>query len=138
MEIIDDYPPNIDKIEAALGARRKPGTLFCYGDKIYAPGSKGELPAQLVAHEEVHSTRQAQMGVDAWWDKYLSDPAFRYEEELMAHEVECDTFGQMHADRGARRRYARAVALRLSGALYGRMVRFEQALKTMRIAVARN
>jgi len=136
MKIVNDYPPNIAKIEAALGPRRSPGVLFCYGDAIYSPGGLKELPPQIIAHESVHSERQAKMGgPDVWWDKYLSDPQFRYDEELIAHQAECAAFAMMNAaNRPARRRYASDAAKRLSGPLYGRVACFGDALKALRVA----
>lgn len=133
MKIADAFPPNIEKIEAALGRRRAVGTLFCYGYTIYAPGA-GTIPPQLIAHEKIHSERQIKIGVDVWWDLYLTDKGFRYDEELLAHIAECEAISD-DWDRRARRKYAAAAAKRLSGPLYGRLVSYETARLALRGAV---
>ena len=57
MKVVDGYPPNWDKIKAAFDPR--PGTMFCYGDRVYYPGEAGRgISEALHAHEQVHSVQQ--------------------------------------------------------------------------------
>jgi hypothetical protein len=86
--IIVDRPPNFDRILAAFPEAAGAGVIFAYGDKIYNPGGK-VIPAALMQHEYVHCDRQSEyVKPDLWWDYYITDPAFRYAEELLAHVAE--------------------------------------------------
>lgn len=79
MEIINEPPPNWVDITFL----NPPHTaVFCYGDKIYNP-SGNEVPEDVIFHEKIHSDRQDNPA--AWWITYLTDPNFRYQEELIAY-----------------------------------------------------
>jgi len=71
----------------------------------------------MIAHEEVHIHRQAGVGAQCWWDKYISDPEFRYYEELLAHAAEFKT-QRAGNDRNFGARLLMATALRLIAPLY--------------------
>lgn len=132
MKIVDGYPPNIDKIKEAFDVF--PGVMFCYGDTIYAPGID-KIPAQLRAHEKVHSVRQLERGVEEWWDLYIKDSGFRFNEELLAHRKEYHTWVALNVRtwKAAQREEALdIVAKRLSGNLYGKMVSLGQAKAAIR------
>ena len=62
-----------------------------------------------------------------WWERYLTDPAWRIEQELPAHKREYQAFCEMRKDRNARARYLRGLAERISGPLYGNAISFNQA-----------
>lgn len=87
MKIVKGLPPNYLKIATTLqninpGVSIKP--IFTYGRTIFNP-SEAYLDPVIIAHEEVHAERQEKMGINNWWDRYLSDPAFRLEEESIAY-----------------------------------------------------
>lgn len=48
----------------------------------------GRLPDDVLAHELVHLERQKLIGVDVWWDKYINDEKFRFNEELLAYKAQ--------------------------------------------------
>lgn len=127
MKSIKSFPPNIAAIAAVFPAAMNVGVLFAWGDSIFNP-SGIEIPPELMAHEKIHGDRQLAMGVEAWWDRYLKDPDFRYEEELVAHRAEyqhiCATMSRQQ-----RRYYLAQIAKRLSSPLYGRMTTLERAKK---------
>lgn len=127
MRILDgEYPPNFEEIKKVFPiVEGAVGVLYAWGDRIYNPSSI-PVPEQLIAHEHVHSERQLLKGVEEWWVDYLCDPAFRLEEELLAHIREYKYFSMFYP-RNKRRLYLKAVAERLSGPLYGRLVKFEEA-----------
>jgi len=146
MKIALTLPPNIAEIEKVFGAAcRKPGVLFCYGDTIHNPTGVS-IPKELVAHEEIHSRRQLaeyftglpgerdpsepNWSPEKWWHWYLTNPQFRYNEELLAHRQEHMTFGLTH-NRIERRLHLKAIADRLSGPLYGFMVTKAAASKAI-------
>jgi len=116
MRIIHDWPPNIDKIAAALPqARITHGVYFAYAPNVYIPHG-GDLTPSLRAHEAEHIKRQGS-DPDGWWDQYLSDSAFRFDEELAAHRAEYRHFDGR--PRNERRFYLRQISHRLASRLYG-------------------
>lgn len=129
--VIQDRPPNFEAIHAVFPGAAGEGVVFAYGDKIYNP-SGVTLPPELMAHELAHCERQNEMGLDAWWDRYLVDGDFRYEEELIAHIAEFKSIMsrynyQEHAISRVRERALDHVAKKLAAPLYGRMVTIHQA-----------
>jgi hypothetical protein len=131
MKIVTTRPPNFDKIAAAFKGATRPGVIFCYGDSIHNPGG-GPLTHALLAHESVHAHRQ-NGDPETWWDRYIAEPAFRYEEELAAHRQEyavaCEGL-----TRNQRRIELRLIARRLSGPLYGCEVSSDAAAQAIRSA----
>ena len=118
MEIVKGYPPNIDQITKAFPQSRRPGIIFAYGDKIYVP-SGNDLSEHLKVHEAVHGIRQQRLGVELWWNKYIEDRSFRFNEELLAHRAEYASMIKDTPNRKQRRLALKAVASRLASPLYG-------------------
>ena len=112
------YPPNIKEIWCLLPASRRNGVIFAYGDKIFVP-SGAELSHALKVHEAVHCIRQKELGVEFWWDRYLTDAVFRYHEELMAHRAEYLAMIKGNPNRNLRRMSLKLVSQRLASPLYG-------------------
>lgn len=130
-----EKPPNFDQIAARFGRPvHAKGVIFTYGSSIYNP-SRVVLTRSLLAHETVHSRRQ---GADpaSWWAKYLATKKFRFDEELIAHQVEY-LIASEGVGRAQRRVHLRAIAERLAGKLYGNMTNVETAkqLITGRMAI---
>lgn len=121
MIIVPARPPNFDAILEKFPDADKPGVIFAYGDQIFNP-SGIEIPHALIAHEGVHGNRQLSMNFgrhpEAWWDRYLTDPQFRYEEELFAHVAEYKVCAQRVTDRNQRARLLLSTARRLIAPLY--------------------
>lgn len=128
MKIIVAYPPMFEKIAAAFPQARNPGVVFSWGDWLYNP-SGDEIQPQIKAHEAVHGQRQGETEekIRAWWDAYIGDPAFRLEEELLAHRAEFRAVKGWEKDRRDRARELDAIARRLSSPLYGRLLTYNQA-----------
>lgn len=134
MRVIVGYPPNFREIVAKFPAARGHGTLFAFGNAIYNPSNIELTPADI-AHEREHCYRQLNYfgtkplprPVAAWWEKYLADPKFRFDEEVIAHRAEWAKAKECL--KGNRLQdYLSMMANRLSGLLYGRMVSRDQAL----------
>lgn len=119
MKIVDGYPPNFDKIAAAFPEAKRKGVMFSYGAVVYAPHGI-RVPASLRRHEKVHSHRQAVIGVEKWWDKYIVDKEFRFQEELLAHRAEYNWFRANRPEQ--RKRMLKMIAERLASELYGSVV----------------
>jgi len=110
-------PPLFDRIAVVFPQASSPGVIFAWGDTIYNP-SGVDIPRFLHAHEEVHGSRQRLNGVEKWWEAYLSDPEFRYVEELKAHVAEYRAQVPLVHDRNQRAKLLQATALRLTAPLY--------------------
>jgi hypothetical protein len=135
--IILQRPPNFEQIKAAFPKAEDPGVLFAYDGHIYNP-SGAAIPPALIAHEEVHLREQRHVGANYWWEKYLTDSEFRYNEELLAHAAEFKT-QRSGNDRNFGAALLMRTALRLVAPLYNyqppRTV--QQALKDLQREIAR-
>lgn len=118
MNIINGWPPNFPEIVKEFPAARGPSVIFAYAPDIYAPG-RTNLPQHLLVHEAVHIRRQAALGVEEWWRRYLTDAQFRYDEELLAHRAEYQFLQERATSRQHRRSVLKQVAWRLASPLYG-------------------
>lgn len=138
MKIEVAYPPNFDAVREAFPLAAQPGVLFAYGDTIYNPSGVG-IPTPLREHEEEHGRRQRACGVEEWWERYLADRVFRYEEELLAHAAELASLSaRAGADRNLLARLETQTAHRLLAPLYdyGRLApSFPEAIRALRDAV---
>lgn len=133
MRLVHAVPPLFAEIDAAFHVAGKP-IIFAYGSAIYNPHGV-TVPPELHAHEEVHGMRQGQDPM-TWWRLYIADPAFRLAEEIPAHVAEyrklCDLRrAEWTSERNMRRTFAAHVARKLSAPLYGRLISFEAAKKTI-------
>lgn len=117
MQLVRAQPPNYADIAAVFDVRGKP-VLFAYGDLIYAPVGTTEVLPHLMAHESEHGVRQKIVGVQQWWDRYLSDTQFRLDEEKLGHIAEYRWLVDHSSGRQERRKHLSHVAARLSSSLY--------------------
>lgn len=123
MKICKDFPPNYTEIKEAFNP--SPEVVYTYGDVIYSPLFT-ELPADLIAHEEVHSRQQ--IDPKEWWNKYLKDKDFRVEQEAEAYHVQYEAFKKKHGWTKWRR-FLEAIAKDFSGPIYGDSISYEDAIK---------
>ena len=121
MKIAFERPPNYEAIISVFPslANRK-GVLYCHGSVIYNP-DRVVIKPQLIKHEEAHSERQG-TDPEAWWNKYLTDPSFRYHEELIAHKAEWLAYCKRHYGASERNKYLSMIADRLASPMYGEIV----------------
>jgi hypothetical protein len=115
MRIVKDFPPNYEAIAARFDITES--VIFAYGDVIYNP-SGGIIPPSVMAHEQVHGTRQG-ADVEWWWKRYLDDDEFRLFEEIQSHRAEYKYLYDRTKDRNARAKALHIVAARLVAPLYG-------------------
>lgn len=135
MKVVQAPPPIYDEIVAVFPGAARPGVLFCFGDKIYAPGLRSVIGPEFFAHEQVHGDRQG-ADVLGWWKRYLAEPAFRLEEELPAHVAEFKSLCEQQrykwvSARAMRRTIAAFVARKLAAPLYGNLITVEDAKKAI-------
>lgn len=84
IEIKIGYPPNYQEIKNAFSLGKTKGIIFSYFPYIYNPDNI-TIPDDFLYHEQIHLDIQKEIGAKKWWDKYLSDESFRYEQELLAY-----------------------------------------------------
>lgn len=131
MMVLDQEPPEElkNKIEAA-GLKPTPDTCYAYGRFLYNP-SGNEIQVNLKIHEEVHMIRQ-NPDPDEWWDKYLKDPVFRLEEEILAYQKQYKYAKMMIKDRNELFKFLNRLANDLSSPMYGSIISKTEALKKIR------
>lgn len=129
--VVRQRPPVYGAIVRAIG--KPPATVvYAYGDVIYAPGlpAGDTLPAELLVHEGVHQRQQRDAGgPDAWWSRYLTDPRFRFEQELEAYRAQV----AFHTGRQARRACVRRVSRDLAS-YYGLPISSTEARHLLAVA----
>lgn len=116
MKIVVGRPPNFEAIAAVFPAARRLETIFTYGETVYISHDH-QLPIWLIEHENVHIAQQ-ETGPECWWQTYLANKAFRFQQELVAHRKEYEVL-IANGNRILRRRAAQAISGRLAGPLYG-------------------
>jgi hypothetical protein len=132
-QVLFELPPNYKQITAAIPAVAKnKAIIFVYAPYIYSPAGI-ELRPDLIAHEEVHVTRQGDDPA-GWWAKYLVDKDFRLREELAAYQVQY-RYMEQHYDRAKRRAILSSIAKDLSGPMYGGIITKQQAIKLIKNGV---
>jgi hypothetical protein len=123
MKVVTDYPPNIEFIRQHF--ELDGNEIFTYGDTVYSP--TGPISVWLIAHEKVHC-RQQGADPDGWWQRYVDDIQFRFEQELQAHRAEYKCVIKHIKDINVRRKLLYAISRRLSSPLYGSLVSHQEAL----------
>lgn len=84
MEIVVAKPPCWNAVLAA-GFLPAKGTIFTWGEQIFNPDGISVDYAQI-AHEAKHAKQQAEIGgPEKWWEKWLTDPAWRAEQEAQGY-----------------------------------------------------
>ena len=127
MRIVNELPPKriYDACVKQFGVSFDDGIVWTYGDAIH---TKYPLRPDVCAHEKVHIKQQLAMGVVKWWDQYLEDPQFRYEQELEAYQAQWKFIKKNVQSRNDQFNFLKHIARDLSGPMYGNMVTFQQAI----------
>lgn len=145
MEILAARPPNFDAIVAKFPFARNEGISFSWGlnaegkPRIYCPSAEQIPPLHGVikAHENVHCQRQGkdEDAIRAWWDRYLVDPMFRFEEEVLGHRAEDRAWRTYERDPRRLAYWRQVIAEKLAGPLYGSLVTVEFARRMLTVEV---
>lgn len=120
MQILNQFPPNIEAIRKRFELDGFPTAVFTYGDKLYNPVGL-DIPPDLMAHEEVHEKQQAILGVQQWWDLYLTDDTFRLSQEVEAYKEQYQ-HAKENYNRDLRRQVLSHIVHNLSSKLYGKII----------------
>ncbi len=129
MKIINQRPPNYEKIVKAFPLVANGGVIYCYGDAIYNPDS-AEISGDNLAHESVHSRQQGD-DPEAWWNRYLTDQVFRLSQEIEAYRASYRYYVDKGADRNRLFKLRRMFAGHLSHPIYGENITKEEAFKKL-------
>jgi hypothetical protein len=124
MKVLKQNPPNFAEIDRKFLIKGKP-IAFTYGDTVYVP-SGHDLVDHVEVHEQIHIEQQSRIPAKEWWEKYIEDPRFRFDQELKAYQAQYQYILE-HSARPQRRMLLKKIAHDLSGAMYGYMVDFETA-----------
>lgn len=145
MEILAARPPNFDAIVAKFPFARNEGISFSWGlnaegkPRIYCPSAEQIPPLHGVikAHENVHCQRQGkdEGAIRAWWERYLVDDLFRFEEEVLGHRAELRAWKTYERDPRKLERWKHDIAAKLAGPLYGNLVTPEFARRMLVVEV---
>lgn len=126
MEIVYAKPPNYERVASAFNLEDHPGVIFTYGNKIYVPaGDKLKIDKPLMRHEETHARQQRDIGIEEWWDKFITEPEFRLSQELEAYREQYRNMADLDAP--SRMGYLNHICSDLSGEMYGNIMTHEEA-----------
>lgn len=128
MKIVVGKPPVWDRADKAFDLTGD--EIFAWGNTIYNP-SGNWLPPWLIEHEKVHRAQQGE-DVEGWWDVYLTDPQFRLEQEMEAHQVEYKAYCKRFKSRDQRVLYLDMIAGRLASPMYGNVISKQEAVMRIR------
>lgn len=128
-KIIVGYPPNYELILGYL--KPKDNAVFAHGEAIYNP-SGALLEPDLLLHESLHLERQKSLGVDRWWNTYLTDKDFRLEEEVIAYAAQY-AYGLKTYRRKIADQMLTNFAMTLSGEMYALDVPYQKAENMIRL-----
>lgn len=123
MKYSDQKPPNWDKLVELFKVDWK-NTVVTYGDTVH---SIKPVTPDLDVHEAVHERQQAAYGVEAWWERYYVDQAFRLEQEIEAYRAQFLFLTRNTADRNLIFRVQDHIARDLAGPQYGRCITYHEA-----------
>jgi len=101
-------------------------TIFAFDDIIYV---NGELPVDLLLHEQVHLDRQKKLGAESWVKLYLTDKSFRKNEEILAYRAQLKSL----KDRELRNKIRIESARNLSSPLYKLDLTYDEAWKLLKV-----
>jgi hypothetical protein len=127
MKILTTKPPNWQRIADTFPVDWN-SIIIAYYPNIHCGV---EVSNQKQAHEEIHLSRQRDLGVDLWWEYYLTNPSFRLNEELEAYKVEVEWVKENIATRNQRRFLLDKIYSDLSGSVYGFICSYEEAKRML-------
>ncbi len=115
-------------------------TLFAWGDRVYNPGGKvraDEITSDVVVHERIHLEQQGHDYIKAneWWDKFITDPQFRLDQELEAYRAQYQYLCTIFKDRNKRNQIVTLMAKALASPMYGSITSFQDAYRLIHSTV---
>lgn len=123
MKYSDQKPPNWDKLVELFGVSWKT-TVVTYGETVHA---SQPISPDLEVHEGVHVRQQQEMGIEAWWERYYVDAAFRLEQEIEAYRAQYQFFVKVCPDRNMVFKFKDRIARDLASKQYGNCITYAEA-----------
>lgn len=130
MNIIIGTPPNWKQIKKAFNPA--PTVVITYGDTVYMQEEGLGFPDHLRVHEETHEEQQRPLGPKLWWDKYITDVAFRLGEEAEAYHNQYLFYCQKNHDRNKQALFLYELAKDLAGKTYDYCISYVQAVERIK------
>jgi hypothetical protein len=132
MNIIRDFPPNYSEIIKVFPIVPTIKTIvFTYGDAVYKPYKKGTLTDHVKVHEKTHEKQQGNDPA-GWWNKYLSDPKFRLDQEVEAYRNQYRFFVNKNYNFKERAKLLDGIAGDLASDMYGGIISKNEAIELIR------
>ena len=125
MKFSYECPPIYERLHKQFGVEWEDGVVIAYGDTIHCVRP---LTPDLWVRENVHGEQQKVMGPEAWWERYLIDTRFRYEQEVQAYREQMKFLKVAVKDRNQRFSIKHRLALDLSGPMYGKLCTYAEAM----------
>lgn len=131
MKLIKGKPPIYENILKA-GLKPTEKTVFTYGDSLYIQDmNESEIDPILLAHENIHTLQQGN-DIDAWWDIYIHNTHFRYEQELEAYGGQYKYVLALNPPDKIKKFFLNTFATYLSSPMYGSLVSVLEAESKIR------
>ena len=131
MKIIEQDPPHplLLRIITA-GMRPQYDTLFPWAPDIYNPSGLA-IPPDIMIHEAAHIAQQGN-NPEAWWQRYITDKQFRFDQELKANREQYKFVCKVLKDRNDRARALRTIARNMAGEVYALNVTMNKIMEMIR------
>lgn len=104
--------------------------VWTYGDTIYNPFD-APMDIPMEAHEATHMKQQGDHP-EEWYEQYLKDPVFRYDQELEAFRAQFQEAKNLSKDRELLSNYVRLLAQALSSPMYGKLSTVSESIKAIK------
>jgi hypothetical protein len=132
MQITTTIPPVFEAAHKQFQINDN-STVYAYGDTLHNPANI-YLEIDILVHEETHMMQQQvyEGGAKGWWERYLSDPAFRTSQEIEAYGEQYIYFCYINHDRNAQARQLMEIAKVLAGPMYNTGMGTTEAMTKVR------
>ena len=129
MNILNERPPIWDRAQKVFKFKDEDPILFSWGDILYNPAGV-QVDDHFRTHEETHGRQQKAMGgPEIWWERYLTDVAFRLDQEAEAYAKQWMSFRIRYRNNSGRQtRYLLKLAEVMASPLYGGNITESDAL----------
>lgn len=127
-QIKNEFPPNWERMQKDFNLDWN-NTIVTYGGVIYSPNP---VEDDILAHELVHVRQQAGKNMEEWCNRFLTDPKFRYKQELEAYRVQFGYWKRYIKSKDEIKAALDRMARELSGPMYGNCIDYETAKREIR------
>ena len=136
VRVSNKKPPQwiLDAVKEQFNVEWESSVIFTYGDLITT--STGVMSEDLMHHEPIHTKQQEKFGgADKWWREYLSNPQFRFEQELECYINQYKWVKNNIKNRQESFALLMHYAESLSGDMYGSVISKTEALQKIQSGV---